>query len=266
MFRVVTWNMGSKPKRDPWQVLDDLKPTVALVQEAPLPTVATTRRIVPDLRDAVSAWRVSAHRPWRSAVVAYGSELSEIETVALNVDRTLGQVPSSHPRTFCAAVLNAPDGKPITVVSLYGLCSDRSEREKDGYAYTTLNRALSDLTPLIESSRGCRMIIAGDLNITPEIAEHPKWGRHAPHHELVLARLEAFGFTNGLQRFHHGFVQTRRATRWRWQLDWVFTRGLDHALHSCDPLYDAQMRERTGHWSESFDHWPVEAIFDFRRT
>lgn len=76
--------------------------------------------------------------------------------------RFTGRLWISHPGTWAGVRLTLPDESVVTLVSGYGLFDDRHPTEKGlVYSTTAVNRMLSDLTPLIDSDAGRRMVIAG---------------------------------------------------------------------------------------------------------
>jgi hypothetical protein len=86
------------------------------------------------------------------------------------------------------------------LISAYGLIDDWNPEIKAGYATTTVNRVLSDLTPLLDSEAGKRVVIGGDLNVgthytDPSPDEPHRWG---PMHRASLGRVEALGLVDCL--------------------------------------------------------------------
>lgn len=196
-------------QRAAWDYLASLGADVALVQEAvPPPFIDPASWPVrshpaPDQPDA---WFIHPNwRRWGSAVVVFNPwiRFEPIEAVPLGSGqpRFTGKVWISHPGTWAGIRVTVPDESLITLVSGYGLMDDRHATEKAVvYSTTTVNRMLSDLTPLIDSDAGKRMIIAGDLNVGTQYAdpgpdERHRWG---PMHRATQARFEALGFVDCL--------------------------------------------------------------------
>ncbi len=108
---------------------------------------------------------------------------------------------SSHPGAFRAVNLTLAD-RSLIVVSAYGLQDDKNPARTWGstYAATTLHRMLSDLTPLLDSDRGQRLVLGGDLNSGTQPWQGTKYDSW---HLTIWQRLAEFGFTNSLPAMVH---------------------------------------------------------------
>jgi exonuclease III len=249
---VATWNMNQK--RAGWAYLDQLVHRlgvdVALVQEAKPPPSAHLPGFdsVPPADDP-GLWRIGPTRPWSSAIIAYGYALSEVPTVRVGDPIPDDHFYMSHPGALRIATVGSEP--PITVASLYGLMIEgRHPGDKDRFAISTVNRMLSDLTPLIYSTRGKRMVIGGDLNIDPQYPQ--PWGRH---HQLILDRMEALGFVDCSESPARTIL--RETTR-PYQDDRIFRRNVERVsclvLNSDDDRLDLA--------ALGVDHCPLVATFE----
>ena len=172
----------------------------------------------------------------------------------------------AHPGCMAIAQVSIPNADPIVVVSMYGMIHE-------SYAVTTVQGLLNDLTPLIDSALGKRLVVGGDLNLSTQL-DPP----HRQRHQNVFERFEAFGLVNLLSLRNTRtplegcpcddapcrHVQTHRHNRSDkpWQDDYLFaSKALaerltnSYALDSGDP----------DPWSLS-DHCPVVAEFDLEGT
>jgi hypothetical protein len=246
-LRVAIWNM--QQRRDAWEYLDGLDVDVALVQEAVSPADPRPNgwQSVPRWHEPDS-WRIDSRRRWSSAIVSYGLPLTEVPTARLGDPLPTGGYWVSHPGALRLAEIEMPE-RHVLVASLYGVMVDK-------YAITSMNRHLSDLTPAVFSGRWPRIIVGGDLNISPQLA--PPWRRH---HELVIERILALGFEDCLGRFHDDYVQTFfRKNAKPYQDDWIFAKGLHQDLRACAPLNNPDERVLSERYSE---HCPVIASFEW---
>jgi hypothetical protein len=179
-------------RRDAWGYLDALGVDIALVQEAVPPTDARPMgwQSVP-AHDEPELWRIDPSRGWSSAIVSYGHPLKEVPTVRLGDPLPAGGYWLSHPGALRLAEVGIAE-RPSLVASMYGVMVDK-------FAITSVNRHLSDLTPLVYSGKWKEIVVGGDLNISPQLPA--PWRRH---HELVIDRFHALGFEDCLGRFHDG--------------------------------------------------------------
>ena len=167
------------------------------------------------------------------------------------------------PGSVAVATAEPDDGPPVTFVSVYGLIDC-------GYAVTTVHRVLSDLTPLLDSKYGKRLVLGGDLNCSTQLAP-PDRARH----RNLFERFESLGLIDLLtlagddrapvagcpcddEPCRH--VQTHRHSRSAvpWHDDYLFaTEPMADRLVSCE----AHDQGEPDPWEFS-DHCPVVATFD----
>ena len=243
--RVVIWNMNAC-FRSPaevaraWEFLWSLSPDVALLQEVRMP-------------EAPSAlYTEIPGRGWGTAVV--GSDrvtLDPKRRIPLADEPDGASIPESHRGASTVAMAHLDGASAMTVASIYGLHWDRQGTTR--YAVSTLHRTLSDLTPILDVKRSKEaVVIAGDLNVSPQIAE-PDRAAHA----AAIDRIKAFGLVDCLGELHDGYVQTHRHQNRRggkpWQDDWMFASPAVE-LVSCEPVDTEEA------WALS-DHCPVVGVF-----
>jgi Endonuclease/Exonuclease/phosphatase family len=182
-MRIATWNIAH---RAAWPaaagLLGRLGVDVVLLQEAPAAAAtAWTQFVMPHQA-------ISAGRRWASAVA---SSTVPLESVVRARPRWAdGDVPllQTFPGSVAVAEANLGDDTPLLFVSLYGLIDH-------GYAYTTLHRQISDLTALLDSRLGRRVILGGDFNAGTQST--PRWRRL---YDNLWERLELLGLIDLLER------------------------------------------------------------------
>jgi endonuclease/exonuclease/phosphatase family metal-dependent hydrolase len=122
----------------------------------------------------------------------------------------------------------------------------RKLRNGVDYATTTVQRTLSDLTPVLDVRRSKgKVVFAGDLNISPQIDPPDRLA-----HEAVIARIKAFGLVDCIGAKHDGVVQTYRHHNKPggkpWQIDWMFAAP-SFAVASCVVLDTDETRALSDH-------------------
>jgi endonuclease/exonuclease/phosphatase family metal-dependent hydrolase len=147
------WRQKSAERAAAWGYLrNTLRADVALVQESVPPE---------DLPRASTVFReIAGHRRWGSAVVGFAEDISvrELWSVKTRFSGRYFTLPNTFPGSVAYAEVGVAGFAPITMVSLYNVI--------DVYAQTTLLRNIADLIPLMDSVKGSRVIVAGDLNIS----------------------------------------------------------------------------------------------------
>jgi hypothetical protein len=160
-----------------------------------------------------------------------------------------------------AARVEVPDEQPLVAVSLYGLIDD-------GYAVTSVHRALSDLTPLMDSSLRHRVIVGGDLNCSSQLPP-PDRARHRNLFERfhTLGLVDLTGLTAAsrppLENCPCEDEPCRHVQTWRrkgsapYQDDWLFaSEELASRVNSVVVHNDFDSEA----WLHS-DHAPIFALF-----
>ena len=190
---LISWNMNQNRVRAdgvPWEFLpvlaEQVGAAVALVQEAPRPRALRAGTVTIPARD--STWAIpipsDANRSWCSGIVVFDPVATPVEPIEAPslTDAASGAVAASHPGQFAAAVVTL-DGRPVTLISLYGLWE---AFDGDIYAVRSLHRAIADLAPLL-ASRG-PLVVAGDLNVWRGVGQ---WKRR---YQTVFDMFDAYGF------------------------------------------------------------------------
>lgn len=170
MLRFVSWNM-SHWQRTPaqreaaWTYLASLRPDVALLQEA-VPSKGLGENTY-----VYQSSGIGPTRKWGSLLVSYVGPVTEVRTARSKHSRKDADLHRTYPGSLAIAEVAGLVG-----ISWYGII-------EDGYAVTTVHRQLSDLTPLIDSPLGRKLIIAGDLNISSQFT-----GMDGRRHRNLLER------------------------------------------------------------------------------
>jgi len=251
-MRVAAWNLHRRPQA--WSyLLDELRPDVALLQEVapPVDSGALFRR-----------GGIGDNRRWGSAIHARDIQLDELHEVRSRHSKSPTSLHGTWPGTVVVAVGEPELSEPVTFVSVYGLIDQ-------GYAITTVHRILSDLTPLLDTEHGRRLVVGGDLNCSTQLGPPDR-----ERHRNLFERFASLGLVDLLATVAGNrepvagcpceddpcrHVQTHRHPNSRvpWQDDYLFaTEALARQLDSCEVLETP--------WELS-DHRPVVAAFDLRR-
>ncbi len=260
-LRVATWNMnhwacarGARERS--WRFLEGVvAPDVALLQEA-VPPRGRARIVTPDGGQG-------ARRPWGALVVSRRVPISRVPSVRVRWHG--GPIDLLRTLVGAAAVARVtPDETaPLVCVSVCGAV-------EEGFALATVHRLLSDLTPLLSSRQGRRVILGGDLAATTQTQSADR-----DRHRFLFDRIASLGFVDLLARTRKrrphlarcpcgdpacAHVQTYRRARSRtpWQHDYLFaTKALADRLVLC--------RQWDSGDPDPFslsDHCPVVAEFD----
>lgn len=167
--RVLSWNMNQTTTS--WSYLAELarryEIDVALLQEARRPVKAPSFPSEPAF-ESNERWSipvpVGLNRRYCSAVVCFNEHVNFTPVPATLLSETVyGGFGASHPGQFAVANIALPNQQMLTCISLYGIWDTMAD-SGEIYAYGSLHRALSDLTPLLQA-RGANVVLAGDLNV-----------------------------------------------------------------------------------------------------
>lgn len=262
-IKVATWNLGhafgGRVATMPAQ-LDFLRttidPDVVLLQEVDAPSFEHV---------VARAEGLGRGGRWGSAVCSDRLALTEVSHVSTPYSKHETPILSTIPGSAAAAQVALSGNESFVAVSLYGAFDH-------GYSVTTVHKQLSDLTPLLDSPFGKRVVIGGDLNCSTQV-DPP----HRARHLNLFERFASLGLVNLLDltagsrsRLENCWcddemcrhVQTHRhrnsATARPWHDDYLFaTRALADKLVDCRVIDSGEPNP----WSLS-DHVPVVATFD----
>jgi endonuclease/exonuclease/phosphatase family metal-dependent hydrolase len=198
-MRIATWNMhhcmeSVEARMQAWDYLrDELGADLALVQEAvPPPSLASAYRPIDE-----DNWRLN----WGSAVVALRPDvvLRPRPRVPLalwgTVDLTGDELPDSHPGACAVADVCDADGQlRFTAISLYGQWERVAPCEWI-YSCARVHRILSDMTGVLCYAYSTPVILAGDFNLTTQVAFDGQTQADTDGAVAAFARIRAWGLT-----------------------------------------------------------------------
>jgi endonuclease/exonuclease/phosphatase (EEP) superfamily protein YafD len=168
-MRVATWNMKQavapkKPLDELWMWLENsVAPDVAILTEAKVPKdgfpVGWQGVWEPD--------GIGPRRRWGTVVAGRGVDVTPVGSVTVGrLRKRTVELTSRHPAAAIVADVSINGEWWATVVGLYGLTMDRRGKSCGHGRYMT-PALLRDLSPLFESDRRDRIIVAGDFNLWP---------------------------------------------------------------------------------------------------
>lgn len=273
-MRIVSWNMNhclrsTSKRKQAWDyVRDELRADVAIVQEAAPPKGLTS--VYRPIDEKHRSYR------WGSAVVAFRSDLTlrDRPRVALADCQmkavAAGELPDSHPGACAVAdVLDARGQTLFTAISLYGQWEVMGNGQM--YSCARLHRMISDLTGVLATSRRKPVVVAGDLNLTTQVAYEKQTQAETDGAAAAFARLRAWGLTDCISHTRDSrprlpncscseggncsHVQTfrlgNRANSRPTQLDYAFiSNTMTPKLKACQVVHDEAA------WQLS-DHCPI---------
>jgi endonuclease/exonuclease/phosphatase family metal-dependent hydrolase len=197
--RLVTWNLNRATwqgrhrfatseahARAAWEELGSLNVDVALLQEATPPPTGLARPPTATQPAGVEreAWRslTGPMRWWCSAVTAWDVDLrappDEDRCEPLHV---------SQKGAYAVGVAVVSD-TPIVVASVYALWDYGwlPQGAKPRYAHTSLHRAISDLTPILDTAgHGMSVIVGGDFNTSSQFPSPHREAFRTVHDRLI---------------------------------------------------------------------------------
>lgn len=190
-LKIISWNINRRVQA--WRQLLASDADVALLQEAGEPPADVAAQVEVD----PGPWRTAGagqERPWRAAVVNISRRFRVVWLHALPIEAARPRdLAVCRPGTLAAAVAKTPSGE-LTLASLYGAWERplRSTRSRWIYADGSVHRLISDLSAVIGTEEGHRVIAAGDLNILHGYGEEGSayW---AARYATVFDRMKAIG-------------------------------------------------------------------------
>jgi exonuclease III len=170
-MRFVTWNLNtpftkSESRANQWAWLDEyVGADIAILTEAEVPKSG-----LPDGWTAIyKEDGIGATRRWGTLIAARpGVELRDITNGVEGKDGFALQ--HTRPGTVVVADVVKKNKVVATVVGVYAMTKalEDDAKKKSTNGYDACLEIISNLQPLIESKRGKRLIIAGDLNLWPK--------------------------------------------------------------------------------------------------
>lgn len=191
-LRLVSWNIHQLD--NPWRMLiADKALDVALLQEAKPPPADVACDVVPD-RDA-AAWTMPGYRRvFRTAVARLSDRVTMRARITADLSSSNAEVLGvSYPGTISAVDVEHA-GETFTCVSAYALWQNVVNDSVKPWivADASAHRLISDISTLIATERGHRLIIAGDFNLLRGYGENGSkyWARR---YTTVFDRMDALG-------------------------------------------------------------------------
>jgi hypothetical protein len=190
--RLLSWNMAHVGAH--WRdVRGDGDFDAALLQEAVPPPQGLVPQTIPSVNDP---WLTAGANRRFCAAIARLSErviLRPIQTKPL-AEAGPDELAVSLPGTLAAGELIDETGERITVVSIYGAWASPIPRREGSWIYAdaAAHRLISDVSALVASQRGHKIIVAGDLNILHGHGEHGSDYWRA-RYETVFTRMATIG-------------------------------------------------------------------------
>lgn len=222
-----------------WEYLiDELHPDIALVQEARPPAAYSL--------DGRLIWhQILEKGDWGSGIFSKNYLLREID------------FDNSYPGALVGAEVILPDDIRMAVFSLYGQL-DKKYGDKTGYATTSVQKMISDLTWILIGSSSFKglnenLVIGGDFNISVQCDNKQKESKsiYRNAHRLVFERISDFGLRSVFDwSDKEDFKQTLRHTRSKepWQNDYIFLSPVLYGkMSKPEVLNNEKIRELSDH-------------------
>ena len=195
-MRIISWNIHNRVSL--WEQVASFDADVALLQEAPKPpkSIGNQLHIISDNDWYTTKGRKGNVRSWRTTIVG----LSKNVEVKGRITNQIGYSSSndfmvSRPGTITVAEIKLKNQEEkFILVSMYGIWEkpDSSASQNWIIADASVHRLISDISALIGTQTGHKIIAAGDLNIIYGYAENGSeyW---AKRYDTIFSRMEALG-------------------------------------------------------------------------
>lgn len=191
-MRIISWNMAHR--RESWYHLLNIRPDIALLQEASEPPDEIKQDFLVD----PEPWYTEGpgnNRRWRTAIVRFNPtiDIEWIKPYAIN-QADYKQFAVSRIGTLTAAKVREKAGEELILISMYGLWESLHELTTGNWIYAdaSVHRLISDLSVFIGRQQGHRILAAGDLNSLYGHGENgsPYW---AERYATIFSRMDALG-------------------------------------------------------------------------
>jgi hypothetical protein len=191
-MRLLSWNMAHVAAH--WaDITNDEGLDIALLQEAVPPPSGVVLQTVPTVNER---WTTAGGNRRFCAAIARLSDRVSLTAIPTKPLAVAGQddLGVSLPGTLAACELTQKSGEQITVASIYGAWTSPVPWKNGGWIYAdaSVHRLISDLSALVASQRGHKIIVAGDLNILHGHGEHGSDYWQA-RYQTVFTRMAAIG-------------------------------------------------------------------------
>lgn len=171
MIKVATWNMKQavapkKPREDLWKWAEDsIGADLMVLTEANVPETG----IPPGWSAQWTPDGIGPRRRWGTVLAARGIELRPLTEVS--VKRKTHALSAPWDAVLQIADVMIDGHRWATLVGMYGLTVD-SSGASCGNGDHSVSAIIRTISPLLESDRGDRVIVAGDMNLWPKHASY----------------------------------------------------------------------------------------------
>lgn len=191
-MRLLSWNMAHVAAH--WaDIANHEGLDIALLQEAVPPPSGVVIETVPTVNEH---WTTAGGNRRFCAAIARLSDRVSLRAIPTKPLADAGQndLGVSMPGTLAACELTQKSGEQITIASIYGAWTSPAPWKNGGWIYAdaSVHRLISDLSALVASQRGHKIIVAGDLNILHGHGEHGSDYWQA-RYQTVFTRMAAIG-------------------------------------------------------------------------
>jgi hypothetical protein len=164
--RIATWNMKQavapkKPLAELWAWMErEIDPDVIVLTEAKVPKDG----VPPGWTAVWTEGGIGGNRKWGTVIAGRGVELAPLTEIRSRLKATPIEPP--WPATLEVVDVLVRGKRWATVVGLYGI-TVRMDGSKCGHGGHSVPALISSIRPLLDSKRGDRVVVAGDMNLWP---------------------------------------------------------------------------------------------------
>jgi hypothetical protein len=187
-MRIWSWNI--RKTVDAWSVIaKDSSVDAVLLQEAIAPPTDARLKVAPPVGEP---WVTTGTGNYRTAIAWRGDRITATERPLISIgDDSPNSLCVSRRGTLSAIDVRLDDGV-LTLVSAYAVWERPCSKERPIYADASAHRLISDISGIVTSRDGHRLIVAGDFNILHGHGEHGSeyWRER---YASVFSRFDALG-------------------------------------------------------------------------